>query len=263
MGIRINVNARRDYSYLFQSMTTSRGNSLGNLNFLSDYASIKNGSYGKLMKAYYAKDAADKAASTGKVTETKKKSISTAADSAKTLSEIEKAADTMKESADSLLVKGSKSVFQKKNVKTTDETGKTTISEEYDTDAIYKAVSGFVTDYNDLLSKTSAASSKNLQSKADTLAAVTTANAKLLSRVGITVNSDRSLSLDEEAFKKSDMGTVKNLFGTTGAYGYKVSAQASMIDYTAAKESTKSNTYTANGTYSNVYSAGNILNSFF
>lgn len=256
MGIRINVNARQDYSYLFQSMTTSRGNSLGNLNFLSDYASIKNGSYGKLMKAYYAKDAADKTASTGKDTETKKKSISTAADSAKTLSEIEKAADTMKESADSLLVKGSKSVFRKKNEKAT-------VSEEYDTDAIYKAVSGFVTDYNDLLSKTSAASSKNLQSKADTLAAVTSANAKLLSRVGITVNSDRSLSLDEEAFKKSDMGTVKNLFGTTGAYGYKVSAQASMIDYTAAKESTRSNTYTANGTYSNVYSAGNILNSFF
>lgn len=256
MGIRINVNARQDYSYLFQSMTTSRGNSLGNLNFLSDYASIKNGSYGKLMKAYYAKDAADKVASAGKDTETKKKSISTAADSAKTLSEIEKAADAMKESADSLLVKGSKSVFRKKNEKAT-------VSEEYDTDAIYKAVSGFVTDYNDLLSKTSAASSKNLQSKADTLAAVTSANAKLLSRVGITVNSDSSLSLDEEVFKKSDMGTVKNLFGTTGAYGYKVSAQASMIDYTAAKESTRSNTYTANGTYSNVYSAGNILNSFF
>lgn len=256
MGIRINVNARQDYSYLFQSMTTSRGNSLGNLNFLSDYASIKNGSYGKLMKAYYAKDAADKAASTGKDTETKKNSISTAADSAKTLSEIEKAADTMKESADSLLVKGSKSVFRKKNEKAT-------VSEEYDTDAIYKAVSGFVTGYNDLLSKTSAASSKNLQGKADTLAAVTSANAKLLSRVGITVNSDSSLSLDEEVFKKSDMGMVKNLFGTTGAYGYKVSAQASMIDYTAAKESSKSNTYTANGTYSNVYSAGNILNSFF
>ena len=256
MGIRINVNARQDYSYLFQSMTTSRGNSLGNLNFLSDYASIKNGSYGKLMKAYYAKDAADKTASEGKDTEAKKNSISTAADSAKTLSEIEKAADAMKESADSLLVKGSKSVFRKKNEKAT-------VSEEYDTDAIYKAVSGFVTDYNDLLSKTSAASSKNLQSKADTLAAVTSANAKLLSRVGITVNSDSSLSLDEEVFKKSDMGMVKNLFGTTGAYGYKVSAQASMIDYTAAKESTKSNTYTANGTYSNVYSAGNILNSFF
>ena len=250
MGIRINVNARQDYSYLFQSMTTNSGNSLGNLNFLSDYASIKNGSYGKLMKAYYAKDTADKTTSTGKDTETKKNSISTAADS-------------MKESADSLLAKESKSVFNQKSVKSTDETGKTTVSQEYDTDAIYKAVSGFVTDYNNLLSKTSAASSRTLQGKADTLASVTSANAKLLSRVGITVNSDNSLSIDEKTFKKSDMGTVKNLFGTTGAYGYKVSAQASMIDYTANKESAKANTYTANGTYSNAYSAGNILNSFF
>lgn len=263
MGIRINVNARQDYSYLFQSMTTKSGSSLGNLNFLSDYASIKNGSYGKLMKAYYAKDTANKTASTAKDTETKKNSISTAADSGKTLSEIEKAADSMKESADSLLTKGRKSVFNQKSVKTTDETGKTTVSQEYDTDAIYKAVSGFVTDYNNLLSKTSAASSRTLQSKADTLSSITSANAKLLSRIGITVNNDKSLSIDEETFKKSDMSTVKSLFGTTGAYGYKVSAQASMIDYTAGRESTKANTYTANGTYSNAYSAGNILNSFF
>ena len=52
MGISINVNAKQDYSYLFQSLSTSSGSGLGNLNFLSDYASIKNGSYGKLMKAY-------------------------------------------------------------------------------------------------------------------------------------------------------------------------------------------------------------------
>ena len=51
MGIGINVgNTSPNYSYLFQSAS---GGSLGNLNFISDYASIKNGSYGKLMKAYY------------------------------------------------------------------------------------------------------------------------------------------------------------------------------------------------------------------
>ena len=52
MGIGINVrNLKPDYSYLFQSMT---GGNSASLNFLSDYASIKNGSYGKLMKAYYS-----------------------------------------------------------------------------------------------------------------------------------------------------------------------------------------------------------------
>ena len=50
MGVKINVDSSQDYSYLFQSLSSG---GMGNLNFLSDYSSIKNGSYGKLMKAYY------------------------------------------------------------------------------------------------------------------------------------------------------------------------------------------------------------------
>ena len=50
----INIQMRNDYSYLFSSLNTSKTGSAGNLSFLSDYAAIKNGSYGKLMKAYYA-----------------------------------------------------------------------------------------------------------------------------------------------------------------------------------------------------------------
>ena len=48
----ITIQARTDYSYLFSSLGTSSSSGT-NLNFLSDYASIKNGSYAKLMKAYY------------------------------------------------------------------------------------------------------------------------------------------------------------------------------------------------------------------
>ena len=51
MGIKMNVSMNQDYSQLFQSL--SSGGGMGNLNFLSDYASIKNGSYAKLMKTYY------------------------------------------------------------------------------------------------------------------------------------------------------------------------------------------------------------------
>ena len=46
-------NSNVDYSALFGG--TSDSSSVGNTNMLSDYAAIKNGSYGKLMKAYYAK----------------------------------------------------------------------------------------------------------------------------------------------------------------------------------------------------------------
>lgn len=48
----ISIQAKTDYSYLFSGLSTSSTGSAGNLNFLSDYAAIKNGSYGKLMKAY-------------------------------------------------------------------------------------------------------------------------------------------------------------------------------------------------------------------
>lgn len=45
-------NSNVDFSALFSG--TSDSSSVGNTNMLSDYAAIKNGSYGKLMKAYYA-----------------------------------------------------------------------------------------------------------------------------------------------------------------------------------------------------------------
>ena len=48
-------NSNVDFSALFSG--TSDSSSVGNTNMLSDYAAIKNGSYGKLMKAYYSKQA--------------------------------------------------------------------------------------------------------------------------------------------------------------------------------------------------------------
>ena len=62
MGVRINVDSRQDYSYLFQNLSSG---GMGNLNFLSDYASIKNGSYGRLMKAYYGTGQASNTSSDG------------------------------------------------------------------------------------------------------------------------------------------------------------------------------------------------------
>ncbi len=58
-------NSNVDFSALFSG--TSDSSSVGNTNMLSDYAAIKNGSYGKLMKAYYAKQDAEKA-NEGKIT---------------------------------------------------------------------------------------------------------------------------------------------------------------------------------------------------
>ena len=139
MGIGINVrNLKPDYSYLFQSMT---GGNSASLNFLSDYASIKNGSYGKLMKAYYSPGHRSGNEVSSLVEQKNQRTTAAAKDSAKTLSSIESAAEELKKSADTLTAKGSKSVFNKVDIETKDENGVTSTTKGYDTNAIYKAVS--------------------------------------------------------------------------------------------------------------------------
>ena len=108
----------------------------------SDYATIQNGSYTKLMKAYYTKEASGDSSSSSVSAAT-----STSKDSSKTLANIESAAEDLKKASEALRTNGDKSLFTKKQ--TTDKDGK--VSYEYDTDKIYKAVSDFVDSYNKML----------------------------------------------------------------------------------------------------------------
>ena len=101
---------------------------MGNLNFLSDYASIKNGSYGKLLKAYYKKTGNDNTSTSSTKEESKSDKLSTSIseDSAKTLTAIESSAGKVQESASALTSKGENSVFKPKEIKTENADGTTT-----------------------------------------------------------------------------------------------------------------------------------------
>lgn len=253
MGIGINVGSMKtDYSFLFQSMS---GGGMSNLNFLSDYASIKNGSYGKLMKAYYTKDANKGVSSAEK---NNKKDTSTAKDSAKTLSSIEEAADKLKDSADALSKTGSKSVFNKVDVERTDENGVTTTTKEYDVNAIYKSVNEFVNNYNDVIKKAGESATTSVQNRAKFMTTATEANKRMLEKVGVTINKDKTLSLDEKTFKEADMNTVKSLFNGSMSYANRISSQASMVESAAKNEASKANTYDWKGNYNNSYNTGSI-----
>lgn len=89
-------NTNMDYSSLFGGGAPYIDNGMGGIN-VSDYAMIKNGSYGKLMKAYYAKQDADKLSQFG--------------DSSKTLTLMRSSADSLKKSAEVL---GDVSLYEKK-----------------------------------------------------------------------------------------------------------------------------------------------------
>lgn len=239
----INIQSKNDYSFLFQNLGTSNSGAAANLNFLSDYASIKNGSYAKLMKAYYSKDKSSEVSSLAE----KKTTSAENSDTAKTLSKMQSTTDALKESADKLLETGDKSVF----------------TEDAVTEDSYKSVSAFIDDYNAVLSAADDVNSTSILNKTLNMINATASNEDLLGRAGITIEKDNTLSLDKDAFMKAAAATVKSLFQGSGSFAYRVSAQSSLINFAADNEAAKADTYTQNGTYGNSFNTGSIFNSFF
>lgn len=257
MGIQINM-LKNDVSYLFAGLGKGTADAASS-NFLGQYASIKNGSYGKLMKAYYSQNSND---SIKKLTQNAANNAMTSED-AKALTKVQGTTDSLKESADALLDKGKKSVFTQKDVTSKDENGIETTKKEYDVDAIYSAVNQFVKDYNSVIDAAGKVEDKSIQRSATGMVNTSIQNGRLLGKVGITLSEDGKLSLDKDSFTKADMSTVKSLFQGSGSYGYQVSAQASMINFAADHAVSKANTYTVGGTYNNAFNTGNIFNSYF
>lgn len=256
MGIQIN--AKNDVSYLFAGLGKNTANAAAS-NFLGQYASIKNGSYGKLMKAYYGKNSND---SVNKLAQNSASNAVTS-EEAKALTKVQGSSDSLKESADALLDKGNKSVFTQKDITTKDENGVETTEKGYDVTAIYNAVDKFVKDYNAVIDAAGDVDDKSVQRSATNMVNTSLQNGKLLGKVGITMSEDGKLSLDKDVFTKAEMSTVKTLFQGNGSYGYRVSAQASMINFAADHAASKANTYTVGGTFDNAFNTGNIFNSYF
>ena len=96
-------------STLFSSLGSSSGSNFLGIN-LQDYATIKSGTYGKLMKSYYSKVNAD---STKTSSKDKTTSTSTSKDSTKTIANMEEAAQELTTSAKELYSTKSDSVFAK------------------------------------------------------------------------------------------------------------------------------------------------------
>lgn len=251
----INIQAKTDYSYLFSGL--GNGSSTGaTSNFLADYASIKNGSYSKLMKAYYSESSNDSVkglVNNSKVSQADKT----------VLNKVQTTTDALKESADILLENGSKSVFARKDITTTDENGEKTTAKGYDVDAIYKAVNSFVEDYNAVINAVNDSDNDTVISRTESLVNSSIANHKLLNKIGITINDDSTLSVDKDTFEKADMNTVKTLFNGNGSYGYRASAQASLINFAAERAASQNSIYTVGGTLNNTYNSGTLFDSWF
>lgn len=240
----------------FGSSSTSASSGLSSL--LADYNAIRNGSYGKLMRAYYS--GVDNSAVRSAYNSTiKNGNTSTAADSSTTIKELQSTTDDLTSSAKDLYTTGSKSVFNKKSV--TDENGNT--SQQYDVDAIYKGVKSFVDDYNSVLEAADKSKDSRVQNSVIGMINYTKMESNMLGKLGITIGSDYQLTIDEDTFKAADMNVAKSLFNGNGSYAYTIGSKSAMTNSYADMEATQANTYSRYGTYGNTYSSGSIFNSYF
>jgi len=225
-------NTNQDYSFLFGA---AQPVSTGSTFILSDYASIKNGSYGKLLKAYYANQDAEK--------------MSSSKDSVQKSTLMRTGADALKKSADAL---NNDELWEKKKIKKKDEkTGEETEVEDYDWEAITKAVKSFIEDYNDVIEQAGESNSKEVLRNAVWMTGITKSSENVLFKIGIKIGKGNKMELDEDMLKKASIGTLKSIFTGHNSFANKVSMKAGSISNAAAWSS---GTYKSNGKYNNALS---------
>ncbi len=244
-------------SSIFGTSNSSSNWMTGITGLYSDYNSIRNGSYYKLLKAYYGQDTSSKSRVEDVVsrkTNTEKKELTqTKADAA-----------DLQESAKALTATGTDSLFTKKEIISKDENGKEVKTMDYDRAAIEKAVTAFVDDYNAVVKSGSGVSSTSILRKTLQLTQNTAANKRMLSDVGINITEGNKLSVDNEMLEKADMNKLKALFEGSSSYAGRISDKASQIAKAAVTEASKSSSlYTNSGSYYNRQNYNSLFDSFY
>lgn len=193
---------------------------------MSAVTSIKNGSYGKLLKNYYKQSKADAKAQVG--------------DTDAKLTDLKKSADKLELKADVL---NNSKLWE---TKAASKDGKAT-EELANSDKALSAVKDFVSSYNKMIDEAGGSETKSVLRKTGWMANMTRENSNLLSQVGIKVGADDKLTLNGDAFKKADVTTLKEMFYGNDSYASKVSAKAAGIGRSAANTE---GIYTGQGSWS-------------
>ena len=217
---------------LFSSLGTTNSSNTsafsGNMGInLSDYASIKNGSYGKLMKSYYAMEEGEDNKKTNSKNDTD--------DTDATLKEIKSSTNKLKESAADLYA--DKALFEKN------------ADGEYDKEAIYEKVKAFVDDYNAVIESVGPAETESIAKAGANMVNATVNSVDMLASVGISVSgSDYTLSIDKEDFMEANIADIKTMFSGVGSYAYQVGAKASRLQNMVADKVTTAGSYSSSKT---------------
>lgn len=243
MSLTINGNST-GVSTLFQSLSSSNNSSSSvsdMSSLLADYASIKNGSYAKLAKQYYAKNSSSSSSASKELYG--EFSSDTKADITSNKSTMS-AAGSVRSAISS--ISSDDALFTNKVTKK-DENGKETESLDYD--KIYSKVSSFVKSYNSLIESAGESDDTTVLRNTLSITNSTDNNKTVLEKAGITVNADNTLSVDKDSIVNGDIDSLKSLFGQKSFYAKSVDTYATNIASQSAQNIYSLGGYTSTGAY--------------
>ena len=233
-NMSININAKSDYSFMFSSLG-SGASSTGSSDFLMDYASIKNGSYGKLMKSYYGS-----AQSSSTVSSSKKSNSSNVLDKILEEKRNPKVSKEAQE-ANANLTTGLSTLRTTVSALQSDKTYTDTENGKSATDKVATALKAYVSDYNDVVKAAKDSTLSNKTAYVANMMSATAANADKLSEIGIRVNSDGTLDYTGGKLKAEDVSKVQEMFSAEDITSYG-STVASRLQFAGSASQTGSTT---------------------
>jgi len=213
----LNQYTTKDYSKLFGSLPKTSESSGGSLvGLATEFSSIRSGSYGKLLSAYYKK-MSNTGAKEAIQKETKNRQL------------VGGNASTLKSAAKTL----SKMDFEK-------------ASEEES----LKAVKDFVSAYNSVIDTADDVNSKSILRNAVWMTNIMDKSAGMLGELGISIGENNQLTLDETKWNAASKTTKSSLFNGRQGLAEKMIYKASqMTNASAEKAAYKASAYKPDGTY--------------
>lgn len=230
--MNMNFNQNSSLSSLFSSM--------GGSNFLTDYASIKNGSYGKLMKTYYN---SAKSSATG--------SSSSKTSNGNVLEKIleEKRNPKVSKDTQESNAKLTTGLTDLKAAVSALQSGKTytdTANGQSAADKTVSAVKNYVEQYNNVVTAAKGSTLTNKTAYVANMMSSTATNADKLAEIGVTINSNGTLELNEKELKAAGTSKVQELFSPQDIMSYG-SVVASRLQFAGASSSTSAADSTGTG----------------
>lgn len=217
-------------------------NSSTNLySLFSQRASIKNGTYKRLLKSYFGTADQSSSGSTSTKSNRGSNNIIDTLLREKMYPTVSK--DTQE--ANSNLTSGLSSLQSSVSTLQKDSTFEDTENGQTAADKVVSAMKSYVTNYNNVVTASKSSTLTNKTAYVANMMSATSKNADQLAEIGVTLKQDGTLQLDETKLKSADLSKVQKLFSSDNiqSYGSTISSRAK---FAGASSTTSTNTTTNN-----------------